>query len=176
MLIRFAKHRDDTITFTCVHDDGTTTGIPTSAYFVEHDLIQYAVETALGYDDAFYGQLARGSRIEAHHQKQLGGDILPGTTCAAQARQIVGLVQLARRGAIDPADFPEALALVAQHSGAQTPALSVVEFDSILLTVVQLVSIWKQLPAGDTLELKFPGTLNVRGGHQRTTARYRIVR
>src|SRR5690242_11145716 len=47
MVVRFTKPRneDRPPTFTCIRDDGTTTGMPSTLFFVHHDLTHYAVET-----------------------------------------------------------------------------------------------------------------------------------
>lgn len=67
MVIRFKKgknqhkHRPDTLT--CIRDDGSVTWTHTHHRFVHHDLAHYVVETTLGFQNAFFGLVAKGYDI-----------------------------------------------------------------------------------------------------------------
>jgi hypothetical protein len=74
MIIRFtkAKNEDRPSTITCFRDDGTTTGMPSTPFFVRHDLTHYAVETVLGLRTAFFGLLAQGWEISSFEEREPG--------------------------------------------------------------------------------------------------------
>lgn len=67
MLIRFKKgknqqkHRPDTLT--CIREDGTVTWTQIHREFVQHDFAHYVVETTLGFQNAFFGLVAKGYDI-----------------------------------------------------------------------------------------------------------------
>ena len=67
MIIRFKKgkhqwkHKPDTLT--CVRDDGTVTWTHLHSGFVHHDFAHYVVETTLGFENAFFGLVAKGYDI-----------------------------------------------------------------------------------------------------------------
>ena len=67
MLIRFKKgknqhlHKPDTLT--CIRDDGSVTWTHIHRVFVQHDFAHYVVETTLGFQNAFFGLVAKGYNI-----------------------------------------------------------------------------------------------------------------
>lgn len=64
MVIRFKKgkhqwkHKPDTLT--CVRADGSITWTHLHGGFVSHDFAHYVVETTLGFENAFFGLVAKG--------------------------------------------------------------------------------------------------------------------
>ena len=67
MVIRFkkgknqSKHKPDTLT--CIRDDGSVTWTHLYRGFVQHDFAHYVVETTLGFENAFFGLVAKGYDI-----------------------------------------------------------------------------------------------------------------
>ena len=67
MVIRFKKgknqwkHKPDTLT--CIRDDGSVTWTHLHRGFVQHDFAHYVVETTLGFQNAFFGLVAKGYDI-----------------------------------------------------------------------------------------------------------------
>ena len=67
MVIRFKKgknqwkHKPDTLT--CIRDDGSITWTHLHRGFVHHDFAHYVVETTLGFENAFFGIVAKGRDI-----------------------------------------------------------------------------------------------------------------
>ena len=55
------KHRPDTLT--CIRDDGSATWMHIHRGFVQHDFAHYVVETTLGFQDSFFGLVAKGYNI-----------------------------------------------------------------------------------------------------------------
>ena len=65
MQIRFTKGKNKSDTLHCIRDDGSETWARLKQGFGPlHDLAHYAVETVLGFDQAFFGLLAQGRAIE----------------------------------------------------------------------------------------------------------------
>src|SRR5688500_9663883 len=67
LLIRIKKNKDGSASLACVRADGSTTWQrqdgQLGAFFPPHDLTHYAIETVLGYRNAFYGLIADGWEI-----------------------------------------------------------------------------------------------------------------
>ena len=67
MIIRFKKgkhqwkHKPDILT--CVRDNGSVTWTHLHRGFVYHDFAHYVVETTLGFENAFFGLVAKGYDI-----------------------------------------------------------------------------------------------------------------
>ena len=67
MVIRFkkgknrSKHKPDTLT--CIRDDGSVTWTHLHRGFVQHDFAHYVVEKTLGFENAFFGLVAKGYNI-----------------------------------------------------------------------------------------------------------------
>ncbi|PWL40071.1 hypothetical protein DKG77_04395 [Flagellimonas aquimarina] len=64
MIIQFKKYRDKQSTLTCIRSDGTRTWDKLQMDFELHDLAHFAIETELGFTNAFYGLLAKGYNIQ----------------------------------------------------------------------------------------------------------------
>lgn len=64
MRIRFSKGAGKRDTLCAIRDDGSSSWAALPPGFVTHDFMHYAVETALGYREAFYGLLTRGYDIQ----------------------------------------------------------------------------------------------------------------
>lgn len=64
MTIRFSKGQGKRDTLTVVRDDGTSTWSALTPGFATHDFMHYALETTLGYKDAFLGLVGSGLAIE----------------------------------------------------------------------------------------------------------------
>lgn len=67
MVIRFkkgknqSKHKPDTLT--CIRDEGSVTWTHLHRGFVQHDFAHYVAETTLGFENAFFGLVAKGYDI-----------------------------------------------------------------------------------------------------------------
>ncbi len=64
MLIQLKKGRDGPATLACVRADGTRTWGKEHPFFPTHDLTHCAVESVLGFDQAFFGLIATGWDID----------------------------------------------------------------------------------------------------------------
>src|SRR5215212_10875200 len=93
MIIRLAKGKNGKPpTLTCVRDDGSSTWQRSTDYFAHHDLIHYAVETTLGYQEAFLGLVAAGKDLDAFGTRNGVKDVY--TLQEGWAEALVGLLQL----------------------------------------------------------------------------------
>lgn len=157
MVVRFtkARHEDRPHTFTCIRDDGSTTGMPSSGFFVRHDLTHYAVETVLGLGEAFYGLLSQGWEISSFEERQPGSRkaraVPPG---AMLAECLAGLLDLDLVASPTPAE--ELIELLRDRLGADTRLPSPEEIGEIRCRRAELMERWSALAPGETLELTFP--------------------
>lgn len=63
MEISFTKKKEGGHIISCKRKDGTVTWMHSGSFFVLHDICHYAVETKLGFKNAFYGMLDSGVSI-----------------------------------------------------------------------------------------------------------------
>jgi hypothetical protein len=89
MVIQLKKGRDGPATLACVRADGSRTWGKEHPFFPLHDLTHCAVESVLGFDQAFFGLIATGWNIDdfakpgASARRALESrwwDLAPGTT------------------------------------------------------------------------------------------------
>lgn len=144
----------------CTRADGSTTWQKhegrQAVFFPYHDLMHFAVESALGLDRGFFGLVAAGWDIEDTTGKGSRGPI-PGEAIVVE--HVVGLLALERSdGARLTAErFNEELASFAEPRGLPLPAP--VDEDSLGRVrgdIGALFSRWTALDDGGTLELAFP--------------------
>lgn len=155
MVIHFTKNnrrRDDDKphTLTCRRDDGSQTWQPSSEFFVRHDLVHYAVETVLGYNEAFLGLVARGKDLDAFGTRNGVKDVY--TFEEGWAETIVGLLQWFWPS--DDALF-DALATACANGGIPVPPLTPAQLARIRAAVTALHAEWERLPEGAVLERAF---------------------
>ncbi|HKQ48642.1 MAG TPA: hypothetical protein VJZ71_11280 [Phycisphaerae bacterium] len=156
MLIRLKKNENAPV-LTCIRDDGSTTWskMPYREFFPRHDLMHYAVETTLGFREAFFGLIASGWSVESFSE--------PGAAkrLPLEARYAEFLVdQLEREhrfGESSIADtFNETLAGSVRQAGL-SPYRPLVqkELDAIRARFEALLARYAALPDGKKLELKW---------------------
>jgi hypothetical protein len=164
MILRFAKGKHGKgPSMTCIRDDGTTTWISpaktntTADFFARHDLVHYAVETGLGYDDAFFGLVAKGRDLDEFGTRDGMKDTY--TLEAGLAEGIVGAVQFPDYNGGPPlsdAEAFETLRATFASVGAPEPPLTVEQFGRLRVRAAELHRQWDELPEGGVLELEFP--------------------
>lgn len=165
MVIRLKKTGDGVV-MTCLRD-GHAAEIQRSGhdgFFALHDLLHYAVETTLGFDQAFLGLIASGwsfdnftRRDDPRHRP------LPGQALVAE--HVVNLFSLALRTA--PPQDPELLGLltdeinrdlaaVMRKGDVPAPRLTVDHVTTICERFGELSRRWATLPVREHLQLTFP--------------------
>jgi hypothetical protein len=157
MLIRFAKGaKDRSPTLTCIRDDGSCTWQKSSHYFVRHDLIHYAVESVLGYRNAFWGLVAQGKDLDDFGTRNGVKDVY--TPEEGWAETIVGLLQWPSVSGGPDLTSTELIAMLSQScadQGTAIPPLSEQQIAQIREQYRALHRRWDQLPDGEILEVGF---------------------
>lgn len=135
-------------------------------FFALHDLLHYAVETTLGFDQAFLGLMASGWSFEnfTRHDDPRYRPVPPQ---AVVAEHLVGILSQ------HLGDYPFAdekvlellteeingdLAAIASEGAVSMPTLSAADVASIYTTYQELAGRWAALPLDEHLELAFPAT------------------
>src|SRR5579862_8697774 len=134
---------------TCTRDDGSVTWQRSLAYFLYHDLIHYAVETTLGYREAFLGLLAAGKEFQDFGTRDGVRDHYTAEECWAE--EIVGLLQWPSVGGGPGISDDELLAQLAQLAfgpDALTPRVTLEQLRRIRERVAELHARWDAVPPG----------------------------
>ncbi len=158
MTIRLTQGKNKPDTLTCLRDDGSCTWTVLNLT-PAHDLGHYAIETTLGFRDAFFGLLAQGWAIQDFGQPDpMTGDKPANPTEAIQAEALAGLLDMERRSHLPPdyAEFHAMLVSACAGLNVPLPALSQGQLEAIRSRHLELLHQWAELPEGETLELPFP--------------------
>jgi len=160
LILQFTKRKDGGALLRCIRADGSATwqrqDDSRAAFFPEHDLTHYAVETELGFRRGFYGLIADGWEIEETTGKGARGP-LPDE--AIEAEYIVGSLGAERAGgaACTAEEFNDLASAFAKTRGRPDPRpLTDPELSRLRSRVDELVLRWRALQVGATLELSFP--------------------
>jgi hypothetical protein len=114
--------------------------------FLAHDLVHFALESEAGLDAGFYAALARGAGCEAQ----------PDSAAAMQIEGVVGPLQGAVKGDVDPETFVAGLRGYQESIGVQPPDwLTPPLIARVLARMRQLQGQWRATPFGETMELRF---------------------
>lgn len=160
MLVRFTKHgpaaqSDD---LTCVRPDGTSTrGDMPRQGILPHDAFHFVVETTLGWRDAFFGQVARGSSL-GRVVTRLQGDKIDWSKNpqALHSESLVECLQAEQwGGAADAATFIEILATTCSRRGGPPPMLDDADLARIRAALREFGAAWRPLQPGQSLERTF---------------------
>ena len=155
MQIRFTKGKDKPDTLHCIRADGSETWTRLKQGFgAQHDLAHYAVETVLGFDQAFFGLLAQGRSIEEFAETDdrswLGEQGLLAET-------IVMTLQYEAAGVAATETFFEMVEDACRGLGIATPtALTPATLAALRERYGELLLQWAVTPPGGRLELDFP--------------------
>jgi hypothetical protein len=158
MLVRFTKNSTaaGADLLTCVRPDGSSTsaamprqGILPQAAF------HFIIESGLGWHDALFGQVARGSTLEEYAAKIAGGRT-PKMVQALQTESLVECLQTEQwSGAADPAGFAAALIAGCRRRGVPPPDVTADEVDAVRKQLRELGAAWRPLAPGSALERTF---------------------
>src|SRR5215212_3397120 len=150
MIIRLAKGKNGKPpTLTCVRDDGSSTWQRSTDYFAHHDLIHYAVETTLGYREAFLGLVAAGKDLDAFGTRNGVKDVY--TLQEGWAEALVGLLQLppgAGGPLMSDQELLDQLVPVCTEGGVSAPPIVAGQLGRIRTQFHALHEVWDQLPEG----------------------------
>ncbi|MGH7644807.1 MAG: hypothetical protein ACREMR_04400, partial [Gemmatimonadales bacterium] len=156
MLVQIKKGRDRRPTLVCIRADGTRTWSQVHPFFPLHDLTHFAVESVLGFREAFFGLVESGWSIETFAEPQ-ARKRMPAQ--ALWAENIVGLLDLERgmQRRLPAAELNRALtdSLTQQHVPPFRP-LRENELASVRALRAELDARWSALAPGETIEVSFP--------------------
>ena len=156
MIIQLKKGRDGASTLACTRADGSRTWGRLHPFFPLHDLTHCATESVLEFGEGFFGLVASGWNIDDFAAK---GATKRLPLQAGWAESIVGILDQERgTGRILPTfEFNEALAeSLRGQNFAAFRALKEEDLARVRALRARLFEQWHALPAGETLELKFP--------------------
>jgi hypothetical protein len=115
-----------------------------------HDLVHFAVESEAGLRNSFYGQLARGV---GYDDMAMTG---PDTPEGAKTEMVVGVLQGAIKGEVDPDVFVRQMKDAWANIGREPPEWITPEaIAGALRRLRVLQGLWRATPFGKTLELEF---------------------
>jgi hypothetical protein len=165
LVIRIKKNPDGSASLTCTRADGSATWQrqkgQLGAIFPLHDLTHYAVETALGYTNAFYGLVADGWNLSDFTSPW------PRGAPPMEARQVENLVsgfemESRHGGAMNADDYnagvTERLDAAAAVPGSKVPPqrrLTDDEVSSVRALRAELIARWTAVRPGEAMELEF---------------------
>jgi hypothetical protein len=138
-------------------ENGTSDWMPTTPFFVEHDITHFAVETTLGFQEAFWGLMSKGWSFSNFEDRQ------PGSRKAVQlppeayiTEGLVGAIQVDHmHGPFSYEGFLKVLRESHEALGATPPVITSEQLTSIRELKNQLIVRWKELAPGDRLEITF---------------------
>ena len=150
MKIRFHKLSDEEHVLELVRAGGDSERLTCETRsLLVHDLLHYAAESQAGYQDGFWGQLARG-RTLAELDARTGEAMPPDMQMIEQA---VGVLHGAVKGR--PADeIAAGLADYAAATGVPAPSWLTADFvAAVQESIRRLLGRWRATPFGGTMEL-----------------------
>lgn len=160
MKIEFKKRKQGTSVMICTRVDGTTTWSANKTdFFIYHDLIHYAVESTLGYQQAFYGLIAEGINVPDFELDKSERPIKLSTelpTKASQTEVIVSLLQAEQLQHYRDDDFLSTLRqTLEQHGLPYSSDLTQQKLNLIRNLINELFNKWQQLQENESIQLSF---------------------
>ncbi len=159
MVIQLKKGRDGPATLACVRADGSRTWGKEHPFFPVHDLTHCAVESVLGFDQAFFGLIAQGWDIDDFAKPRASWTMPPQ---AMLAEHVVGVFDR-ERALPAPMTTPEFNEMVS----ASLPPVHRETFEPLTDAQVSgvralrgtLEARWHALPVGATMDVEFPAAI-----------------
>jgi hypothetical protein len=160
LLIRIKKKTDGSAALTCTRADGSVTWQRQDGqlgrFFPLHDLTHYAVESSLGFNQAFFGLVADGWDMSDFGKESTRGK---APEQAFLAELIVGFFDLERAtGVIESVDaFNEKIVTWYRDNDRPVPTfrLAADDIERIRAVRAEIFAKWRALPPGEALEIPF---------------------
>ena len=156
MVIRFkkgknrSKYKPDTLT--CIRDDGSVTWTHLHRGFVQHDFAHYVVERSLGFENAFFGLVAKGYDIPDFSEPK-GERPFEIPEEAIDTEPIVALLQ---------ADLLEGLGysgdsngIFQDHNASLPVDITAEQLEGMRQELRGLLERWHDLQPGESMTLQF---------------------
>jgi hypothetical protein len=158
IVIRIKKGKDGRTALSCTRADGTTTWQrqegAQAAFFPKHDLTHYAVETALGHRQGFYGLVSAGWDFSDFGNPWPRGKL---PVEASISEMIVGVLDLERIG--DRASAKELNRRIAEYAVEnvlpQQGDLTEEDLARVRQKRAEMFEKWDAVRPGDALEIPF---------------------
>lgn len=147
LVIRFTRLNPTHHRFEAIRADGTrdVREFETRSLML-HDLVHFAVESEARLRGSFFGTLAEGANYDAPRE---GSE-------AMMIENIVGPLQGALKGEVDPDSFTPRLRAILPTVGFEPPDWLTSDFmRRVLERLRQLQGQWRATPFGETMELRF---------------------
>lgn len=151
LVVRIKKKTDGGAALSCHRADGSVTWQRQDGaqgrFFPRHDLTHFAVETVLGHPRGFYGLVAEGWDVTDFGQPWPRGP-LPAEALVTE--RVVGLLDQERAAGTrwSAEEFNQGL--------GDAFVLTDDDLQRVRERRRVLFALWAELPAGETLELRFP--------------------
>jgi hypothetical protein len=159
IVIRIKKGTDGRTSLSCTRADGTTTWQrqegAQATFFPKHDLTHYAVETALGHREGFYGLVSAGWDFSDFGSPWPRGR-LPSE--AGISEMIVGILDMERRigERVSADELNQKLAEYATDNSLPPQRLLTEEdLDRVRAKRTEIFARWDAVRPGDALEVPF---------------------
>ena len=156
MVVRItkARHAERPHTLTCFRDDGTSCGQRSHDFFIRHDLTHFAVESVLGYREAFYGLLNQGWDFSTFEEREPGSAKVRSMPLeAGKAECLAGAFDVELTAGPQP---NETIAALFAEYGIAAPEITVESIARIRARRDDLLARWHALSPGESMELQFP--------------------
>ena len=147
LIVRFTRLSPTDHRFEAIRADGTreVREFETKSLLL-HDLVHFAVESEAKLRRGFYGALTDGADYDAPREDSE----------AMAIESVVGPLQGALKGEVDPAAFVARHRAAQGSMGSQSPDWLTPELIArVLERLRQLQGQWRATPFGETMELKF---------------------
>jgi hypothetical protein len=152
LTIELKKGRNGPTSLACVRADGSRTWARVHPFLPIHDLNHCAVESVLGFNEAFWGLVAGGWELDDFASPGAAGRLPPQ---ALWAEHLVGLIE--RKVASSASGLNEALAASLPEGLRQgAPVVTDADLEAIERLRTRLKTRWESTPAGGTLRVGFP--------------------
>jgi hypothetical protein len=159
IVIRIKKGTDGRTALSCIRADGTTTWQrqegAQATFFPKHDLTHYAVETALGHRQGFYGLVSVGWDFSDFGSPWPHGRL---PVEAGISEMIVGVLDMERRTGerVSAEELNQKLAEYAgENSLPQQRELTEEDLDRVRAKRAEMFAKWDAVQPGDALEIPF---------------------
>lgn len=160
LVVRMKKKSNGEAALTCERSDGSVTWQrqegQVAGFFPLHDLTHFAVESVLGFDDAFFGLIATGWDISDFAASGVKQRL---TADALLAELLVGFFDLEQRTGVlgDADDFAWKIRTYCEEHKMPSPCFVITDeqIAAIRAKRGELFDAWQTVPPGETLELRF---------------------
>lgn len=157
MTITFKKGREsrsDTVSYT--RADGSVEWM-NSGFYVQHDLMHYAVEHTLSYTEAFFGLMAQGWTLRDFEEPKPVMARMPDQALWAEA--LVNALAVEQRQATTDEEFDDCVTRSCQQHDRPVPIVSTEQKAALRAELERLTQTWNALPPNGKLELPFTETV-----------------